>query len=164
MFFFRPELSNLLILWQQANVIIHKDRACLTEYGLDSVLSNPKTIAGNIPDGMGRWSAPEIFARSVLVSKPADVFAFAMLAVEVFTGEVPWGKTTRVAAVISKIPRGDRPNRPKDINDVVWGLLTACWDQDPQKRPNIGNVVEKLKIPDESRNEDPGSVLMGMLQ
>ena len=89
------------------------------------------------------------------MSKPADVFAFAMLAVEVFTGEVSWEKTTKVAAVISKIPRGDRPNRLKNINDVVWGLLMACWDQDPQKRPNIGNIVEKLKIPDESRNEDP---------
>ena len=80
------------------------------------------------------------------VSKPTDVFAFAMVIVEVFTGEVPWGQSMKVLTVIKKITDGERPKRPAGVSDAVWNFLQECWIQDLQKRPEIGNVVENLKV------------------
>ena len=83
----------------------------------------------------------------MMESKPADVFAFAMLAVEVFTGKMPFDKQKNEAVVLS-ILRGDRPEMPKDAHAVgltseVWKLLESCWRQDPKKRPTMEEIVRR---------------------
>jgi len=78
-------------------------------------------------------------------SKPADVFAFAMLASEVFTGKVPFSELGNPGAV-TRIFRGERPEFPPNAEDVgltteMWGLLRRCWDSNPMVRPTIEEVV-----------------------
>ena len=147
----------MLIPWQQANVVIDQEgRARLTEYGLAVISSDPRFAVPVAPGvtGTSRWLAPEIIdpsdngdGISVVESKPADVFAFAMLAVEVFTGEVPFeGQTSAMAA--SRVLRGERPEMPGNAQDVgltgeMWKLLESCWQQDPEKRPTMDEVVRK---------------------
>ena len=100
--------------------------------------------------------APEIINLShddgempVIESKAADVFAFAMLAVEVFTGEVPFvGQTPTTAA--SRVLRGERPEIPQNAQQIgltaeMWKFLGTCWHQDPKKRPTVGKVVKKWR-------------------
>ena len=46
--------------------------------------------------------------------------------------------------------RGERPERPANglelgLNDDIWELAQNCWDQDPNKRPNVTSVLERLK-------------------
>ena len=84
---------------------------------------------------------------SMVESKPADVFAFAMLAMEVFTGKMPFDKQKSEAVVLS-ILRGSRPEMPKDAHAVgltseMWKLLESCWQQDPKKRPTMEEVVRR---------------------
>ena len=96
-----------------------------------------------------RWLAPEIIkpphGTTAVESKPADVFAFAMLAIEVFTGRLPFeGKGNSVAA--KRILNGVRPEFPQNAEDVgltvpMWDFLQRCWDGDPTKRPKIDEVV-----------------------
>ena len=82
-------------------------------------------------------------------SKEADVFAFGMLAVEVFTGEVPFVGQGN-AAVVFKILGGERPKMPENAQDVgltveMWNLIESCWQQNPKKRPTMREVVVKLQ-------------------
>ena len=98
--------------------------------------------------------APEIISPSrkrnvmpVLESKPADVFAFAMLAVEVFTGEIPFaGKENE--EVVLEILSGGRPEMPRNGREVgltveMWKFLETCWKQNPKKRPTMNVVVRE---------------------
>lgn len=97
-----------------------------------------------------RWLAPEIIKPSTgtgnaLESKPADVFAFAMLAIEVFTVKVPF-EGLGGPGTASRIFKGDRPEFPGNAEDVgltipMREFLQKCWDQDPTKRPTIEDVV-----------------------
>jgi len=102
--------------------------------------------------GTSRWSPPELMSsvidgtvRPVMESKPADVFSFAMLVVEVFTGAPPFeGRTPAKAAY--DIFRGDRPEMPGNAQAVgltaeMWELLEKCWHQNPENRPTMGEVV-----------------------
>jgi serine/threonine protein kinase len=128
----------------------------LTEYGLAVINSDPRFAVAAAPGviGTSRWLAPEIIdpsdngdGISAMESKPADVFAFAMLAVEVFTGSVPFeGQTSAMAA--SRVLRGERPEMPGNAQDVgltgeMWKLLESCWQQDPEKRPTMDEVVRR---------------------
>lgn len=79
-------------------------------------------------------------------SKAADVFAFAMFAVDVFTGEIPF-EEQKNKAVVLRIPRGSGPEIPRNAQGVgltseMWRLLENCWQQNPSKRPTMEEVVE----------------------
>ena len=81
----------------------------------------------------------------VMESKPADVFAFGMFAVEVFTGKIPF-EEQKNEAVVLRISRGGRPEMPENaravgLTDEMWNLLESCWQQNPKKRPTIEEVV-----------------------
>jgi serine/threonine protein kinase len=96
-----------------------------------------------------RSLAPEIIdpdVNNVIVeSKQADVFAFGMFAIELFTGRRPF-EESRCLKVIRLILNGHRPGLPGNAEGVeltppVWELLQSCWDQDPAQRPTMDDVV-----------------------
>ena len=83
----------------------------------------------------------------VMESKAADVFAFAMFAVEVFTGKIPF-EEQKNEAVVLRISRGGRPELSASAQAVgltgeIWKLLESCWQQNPKKRPTMEEVVKK---------------------
>lgn len=146
----RLELTDSI----QANVLISKSgKAQICDYGLSPIISNPIfTIAriSGVP-GSFRWLAPEIIDppnnKPRTASKPADIFAFAMLAMEVFTGEVPFGNMTNMSVVLH-IVTGKRPARPQDagqfgLTTEMWKFIEKCWSANPNKRPTTYEVVTK---------------------
>ena len=149
----------MLILWRQANVVIDtRGRARLTEYGLAHTNHHPTFTAAATPGAVGtsRWLAPEIVNpprkggnMPVWESKAADVFAFGMLAVEVFTGKIPF-EEQKSEAVALCISQGGRPEIPENapvvgLTGEMWKLLEGCWQQNPKKRPTIEEVVRRWR-------------------
>jgi len=91
-------------------------------------------------------------------SKTADVFAFGMLAVEVFTDKIPFGEQKNEAAAL-RISLGDRPEMPENAQAVgltseIWTLLESCWQQNPKRRPTMEEVVMRWEKFVENSNED----------
>jgi hypothetical protein len=49
-----------------------------------------------------------------------------------------------------EVYRGQRPGRPDntqcfvELNDVVWGVITQAWAQDPLARPNMDHIHDLL--------------------
>ena len=79
-------------------------------------------------------------------SKPADVFAFGMFSVEVFTGRIPF-EEQKSEAVVLRISQGIRPEMPMNaqavgLNVEMWRILEGCWQQLPKKRPTMEEVVK----------------------
>ena len=138
----------------QANVVISETgTAQVCDYGLRPIISNPiftiATALGAIESS--RWSAPELLytsepdSKPATLSKSADVFAFAMLAVEVFSGKVPFWSMTSVPAAI-QIVDGKRPAKPQaaeqlGLSGEMWKFIGKCWSVNPSQRPTIDEVV-----------------------
>lgn len=131
----------------------------MTGYGLAAINLAPRFTVVATPGAIGasRWLAPEILnpfhgsdGTLVVESKPADVFAFAMVAVEVFTGKVPF-EGRRNEAVVVRILQGQRPEMPVNfqgvgLTDETWKLLKKCWQQSPGKRPTMKEVVRRWEM------------------
>ena len=91
-------------------------------------------------------------------SKTADVFAFGMFAVEVFTGKIPF-EEQKNEAVVLRISRGDRPDMPENAQAVgltgeIWKLLESCWQQNPNKRPTMEEIVKRWEKFTKNSNDD----------
>jgi len=65
---------------------------------------------------------------------------------KVFTGEVPFHNSIS-ATVVMDVLSGNRPDRPTDLNlsDDLWDLTEQCWNHDPRRRPEISEVVPRLR-------------------
>ena len=102
--------------------------------------------------GISRWLAPELINpprkkgyRQPAGTEQADIFAFAMLGIEIFTGELPFGDTRHETAILM-IAQGQRPEKPRGaeprgFTSEIWRFTQRCWHQNPTKRPKIDAVV-----------------------
>jgi hypothetical protein len=126
----------------------------LTEYGLAPINSDPAVPATTQDIVSSRWLSPEIInptrrgsTMPVTETMAADVFAFGMLAVEVFTGKIPF-EGQKNETVVLRISQGGRPTMPEDAQAVgltaeIWSVLESCWHQNPKKRPTMREVVRR---------------------
>ncbi|KZV97110.1 hypothetical protein EXIGLDRAFT_731634 [Exidia glandulosa HHB12029] len=77
----------------------------------------------------------------------SDVFAFATLVFELYSGFSPFASRSPISAVAA-LTNGERPGRDEvhrhDLSDLVWSLITACWAQEPFLRPAMGDVLTLL--------------------
>ena len=68
---------------------------------------------------------------------------------KVFTGNIPFPNSTNVRVVIM-ISRGERPQKPPGsegigLGPTVWKLTEECWDQSPEKRPDVTSVLRRFQ-------------------
>lgn len=101
-----------------------------------------------------RNCAPELLQTEAAPSSASDVYAFAMTALEILTGELPYAHIPRrrSAQLIHELLHGARPQRPqgevyveRGLDDAMWKLLERSWAQEPEHRPTMGEVVEELE-------------------
>ncbi|KAI0938512.1 hypothetical protein AcV5_000179 [Taiwanofungus camphoratus] len=139
-----------------ANILINSEhRACLCDFGLTSVISDPDIVSliftTSNKDGSTRWAAPEVLnSEHPRGSRESDVYSLAMVMWEVFAGRVPFHECPNEGQVIHKILHGRRPERPEEASglglyDDVWDLMVTSWHEEPQRRPNAAVILRRLQ-------------------
>lgn len=78
-------------------------------------------------------------------SKAGDVYAFAIIAYEIMTLEIPFKDYTFMMLCRRVAMNGERPTFKYPIPDCYRDLITRCWSQDPEKRPTFEQIKEELK-------------------
>lgn len=68
---------------------------------------------------------------------------------EVFTGKVPFPNAINVQVIIM-MSKGERPPKPAGDDALglvpsLWRLTEDCWNQNPERRPDITNVVRRFQ-------------------
>jgi hypothetical protein len=155
------------------NVLITKsERACLADFGL----ATARDVTSNSTGGSGgtvRWQAPELHNPSssgtFRNSKALDIYAFACVCYEMFSGNFPFYEIHQDHSVVVDVMEGKRPARPlhdlistRGLSDELWNLIERCWAQNPSKRPTATEVVRQLRSlpnrPTDSRPFDESTI------
>lgn len=88
------------------------------------------------------YMAPELFIGEEL-NFSADIYSLGIIMYEIFSSKYPYeGK--RDKDIIMEVVRGIRPDLNlirKDTPEVYIDLIRKCLDKDPQKRPNIQDII-----------------------
>ncbi|KAF9645728.1 kinase-like protein [Thelephora ganbajun] len=132
-----------------SNVLVDDSgHARIADFALTIVIkggdfSEDDSVHGHTP----RWTAPEVIEEGAK-SKESDIFSFAMVMVEVFTGAAPFSDRPALKA-LSAIMQGERPTRPTHptFTENLGTLMQRCWDHDPHLRPTASEVLEVLLTP-----------------
>ncbi|KAJ8083342.1 Rho guanine nucleotide exchange factor [Marasmius tenuissimus] len=124
-------------------------RACIADFGLSRIAHTQGlqiTASTTRPAGTTRWLAPELLDGGV-PSKESDIYSYACVCYEIFTGLQPFPELANEMAVALHVVQGKRPSKPKgapELSDAMWALMNACWDATPSSRPTAGHVSERV--------------------
>ncbi|KAG6914841.1 hypothetical protein DXG01_015032 [Tephrocybe rancida] len=146
------------------NVLIDSSgRASLCDFGLASV-TDPKIIKWTSQSTMAskggttRWQAPELhetedMTDEIYNTKATDVFAWAGICYEIFTGCLPFFELPNPVVIVTRIIQGHIPTCPeadsvawgiRGLNKRVWNLMKECWHFEPSTRPDMTQILLKL--------------------
>ncbi|XP_029975087.1 protein-tyrosine kinase 6b [Salarias fasciatus] len=125
------------------NVLVGADYICkVADFGLARIIKEPVyvTTEKKIPY---KWSAPEALSHGTFSSK-SDVWSFGILLYEVFTyGGVPYPGLDN-QEVFEQVKTGYRMPKPTDCPDFIYHLMTECWQQEPEDRPDFRTLQRRL--------------------
>ncbi|OCH88103.1 kinase-like protein [Obba rivulosa] len=139
------------------NILVDENGiACLADFGLALFAHNEHTnfiAKTTIKGSTTRWAAPEILhtdASSIHPTMESDVYSFAWVMWEVFTGHIPFFEIQSAAGVITRVLDKKRPQRPLQatgigLSDEVWDIMEQCWRHEPDARPPMTSVQECLE-------------------
>ncbi|KAF9646793.1 kinase-like protein [Thelephora ganbajun] len=136
-----------------ANILVDQTRrARLADFGLLTIISDSATLNFSVHGGTIRWMSPELFDPEIQGhrrTKSSDCYAFGMVIYEVLSGHIPFYQYQHFAACC-KVFKGGRPERPQGVEGVwftddVWVTLECCWASQPENRPNVKDVLQRLE-------------------
>ncbi|KAK1219991.1 hypothetical protein PQX77_017263 [Marasmius sp. AFHP31] len=134
------------------NILITSgERACIADFGLSRITDSKGlriTTSATRPVGTARWLAPELLVGSGGPSKESDIYAFACVCCEIFTGLQPFPEYANEMTVAFHVAQGKRPSRPEgvpELSDAIWALMNMCWETTSSSRPTASHVLEKVE-------------------
>ncbi|KAJ7641354.1 hypothetical protein FB45DRAFT_1022109 [Roridomyces roridus] len=135
------------------NVLVGFDgQACVGDYGMAEVQTS-----GSYGH---RYFSPEAWKT---LSRPSDVFAWAMTSLEIFTSRPPWGILSEkqiFRLVVKEDSRPDRPDEDFGLTDHIWGIMEESWHQESRLRPTFEILVQLLQNrPETGEPVNPGENL-----
>ncbi|KAJ7091357.1 kinase-like domain-containing protein [Mycena belliarum] len=146
--------------------------ACLADFGL-AVFSDATGVTHTSHHGGSvRWMSPELhYPQSCGLENfqrtfASDVYSFAFVCVELYTGKPPFSDISHDAAVMLRVIAKERPPRPCDVSgrttmsDALWTLVQQCWSHDPAERPSMAWVLELMQDGNEELHLIPPSTYL----
>ncbi|CAL8462735.1 g2268 [Coccomyxa elongata] len=115
----------------------------IADFGMSQVLTGESSYVpvadthGSLP-----YVAPEVLHDGE-VAKRADVYSFAMLLLEMWSGKVAYSEDN-YHSVLFSVFSGRRPNIPDDIPPEYCALMKDCWSNEPKRRPTFAAAHARL--------------------
>ncbi|KAJ7586602.1 kinase-like protein, partial [Mycena floridula] len=139
-------------------------RACIMDFGLSTIAASQMATSSASSNNAGTlaWQAPETMSHVGRNTQKSDMYSFACVCYEIFTGKPPFceHENFREMAIMFKVLNNERPMRPasSELNDTVWNCMVDCWKHNPDERPTAEEIVQRLStMPEVSGLDRPSS-------
>ncbi|XP_008775400.1 serine/threonine-protein kinase STY13-like [Phoenix dactylifera] len=100
--------------------------------------------------GTYRWMAPELYSTVTLrhgekkhYNHKVDVYSFAIVLWELLHNRLPFEGMSNLQAAYAAAFKNMRPSA-ENLPEELALILTSCWKEDPNSRPNFSQIVHML--------------------
>ncbi|KAF0979932.1 hypothetical protein FDP41_001085 [Naegleria fowleri] len=134
--------------FKSANLLVDKNWSVkVADFGMSRILDSQQQMT---VCGTAETCAPEVLKRSMYTEK-ADVYSYGIVLWELFTRGQLYPGLGFYELSSRVVNEGLRPDMtgPRftegHIPKEIVSLMTQCWDEDPNVRPDFGRIVEILE-------------------
>ncbi|KAI3459411.1 hypothetical protein Pfo_016074 [Paulownia fortunei] len=132
------------------NMLLDSHRTLkIADFGVARVeAQNPRDMTGET--GTLGYMAPE-----VLDGKPynrkCDVYSFGICLWEIYCCDLPYPDLSFAEVSSAVVRQNLRPDIPRCCPSSLSNIMKKCWDSNPEKRPDMDEVVRLLEAIDTSK-------------
>ncbi|KAK4425644.1 Serine/threonine-protein kinase STY13 [Sesamum alatum] len=132
------------------NMLLDSQRTLkIADFGVARVeAQNPRDMTGET--GTLGYMAPE-----VLDGKPynrkCDVYSFGICLWEIYCCDLPYTDLSFAEVSSAVVRQNLRPEIPRCCPNSLANIMKKCWDANPEKRPDMDEVVRLLEAIDTSK-------------
>eukprot|EP01114_Cavostelium_apophysatum_P024005 TRINITY_DN9249_c0_g1_i2.p1 TRINITY_DN9249_c0_g1~~TRINITY_DN9249_c0_g1_i2.p1 ORF type:complete len:713 (+),score=81.30 TRINITY_DN9249_c0_g1_i2:118-2256(+) len=126
------------------NILLNDNVAVVADFGMsrlkpqDSDYAKTQTAVGPL-----KWMSPESLSMRKFSVK-SDVFSYGVTLFEVFSRQNPWAAISNTEAAY-QVVEGGRISIPSTFPVEISQVITSCWKQLPEDRPDFRAVVNFLE-------------------
>ncbi|RGB23602.1 kinase-like domain-containing protein [Rhizophagus diaphanus] len=123
------------------NILQDDKHTYISDFGLCRPASemNDQKIYGRLP-----YIAPEVLRRKPYTEK-SDIYSLGIIINTLISGKLPFEDLLWDHFLINEICRyGKRPEIRDEIPSILKDLIQKCWDEIPENRPTIEEIIEDL--------------------
>ncbi|WIA20465.1 hypothetical protein OEZ85_004872 [Tetradesmus obliquus] len=95
--------------------------------------------------GTPSYMAPELLQPGKPYSAKVDVYAFGVMLSEMLGRSPPWAGMA-AGDIRRQVLAGQRPPIDLSVPKQLQQLISACWEQQPEQRPDFVSILEQLNV------------------
>uniref|UniRef100_A0A2P2JRT5 non-specific serine/threonine protein kinase n=1 Tax=Rhizophora mucronata TaxID=61149 RepID=A0A2P2JRT5_RHIMU len=132
------------------NMLLDKSRTVkIADFGVARVeASNPNDMTGET--GTLGYMAPEVL-NGKPYNRKCDVYSFGICLWEIYCCDMPYPDLSFSEMTAGVVRQNLRPEIPRCCPSSLGNVMKRCWDANPDKRPEMDEVVSMLEAIDTSK-------------
>ncbi|XP_065880035.1 serine/threonine-protein kinase 54 [Euphorbia lathyris] len=132
------------------NMLLDKTRTLkIADFGVARMeASNPNDMTGET--GTLGYMAPEVLNGSPY-NRKCDVYSFGICLWEIYCCDMPYPDLSFSEVTSAVVRQNLRPEIPRCCPSALANVMKRCWDANPDKRPEMEEVVFMLEAIDTSK-------------
>ncbi|GBC04282.1 hypothetical protein RclHR1_00560009 [Rhizophagus clarus] len=154
------------------SILIQQNSIKLADFGLSKRIKSVNQIAltfDTIPydDPKGGKKLQDINSsekNKQILKEKGDIYSVGVLLWELSSGKKPFTDKEYNAILVEEITNGLRESKVEGTPEEYYNLYTRCWDDVPDRRPRIQEVVTALKAMISSLDSEQVKYLSSKLQ
>nr|KYP32642.1 Serine/threonine-protein kinase HT1 [Cajanus cajan] len=132
------------------NMLLDKTRTLkIADFGVARIeASNPHDMTGET--GTLGYMAPEVLNGNPY-NRKCDVYSFGICLWEIYCCDMPYPDLSFSEVTSAVVRQNLRPEIPRCCPSSLANVMKRCWDANPDKRPEMDEVVSMLEAIDTSK-------------
>ncbi|KAF0501380.1 kinase-like protein [Gigaspora margarita] len=126
------------------NILVHDNKIIISDFGLSKLMTSDSSNSNTLTDGMPSFMDPQCLKNPKYKhTTKSDIYSYGVILWEISSGHKPFPTLKRIQIAI-KIYNGEREQPIKDTPPEYVELYKRCWDDKPDNRPKIEEILEFL--------------------